>query len=257
MATDAVQVRGIEGVIERYKAIGIAPWASCKGKAMNAKYEGNDLVEGAEILQQYLESLQRFNSAASYELRLYEDLGSAKKIRPSTPDYLSFIYSVKESGSDHVIGPQFNGAMSLFKELYEERFTNFQLQFTLEKMREEIDELRDELAKEPEPTQPDNKGIGALLLEASAPKLAEIGGAIGDRIIELILPTKPKALAGIVLENGSIDDDKVIYEAVTRLKKSVTCQPGLPVILTKLADMAEKRPFNFNTYAGILLKMKL
>lgn len=257
MATDAIQIRGVDAVLDHYKKGNIAAWASCKGKAMNCKYEGSDIEEGGEILKEWLERLKQFNSAASYELRLYEDLPKNGKIRPSTADYISFMFCVKER-EDAVTGtgqlpPA--GITTMLREIYDGKFENYMLQTKLDQLQQQLDELEEEVEQyEKKPKNEPQKGMGHVLLEAYAPKLIEIGNRIADGLTDAILPSKANALAGIILENGPDDQDKAIFDAIARLKKSVPDKPGLAAILTSLANFSEKNKFLFTTYTGQLTR---
>lgn len=68
----AIQHRTIDGVMSEYEFHELPNFAVILGREPRCSYEGGDMGEGAERLQQYLEMIRDGDSAATYTVRFYE-----------------------------------------------------------------------------------------------------------------------------------------------------------------------------------------
>lgn len=68
----AIQHKTIEGVVSEYEFHQLPNFSIMLGREPRCSYEGNDMDEGAERLQQYLEMIKDGDSAAVYGVRFYE-----------------------------------------------------------------------------------------------------------------------------------------------------------------------------------------
>lgn len=251
---NAPQFKGVEAVVEGYINADIPAFAVCYAKDINFRYQGDSIEEGAELLRAWLLKLKEFESRAIYQLRLYEDL-NGKAIRSNTAYDMAFKFVVNERDETYLPVRSENGAVSnselisLLRELSELKAQNAVLQLTVEQYEAEDNE------KEQQPTREQGgKSIGHALIEKFSPALE----SIGNRIVDAILPpATPQKVAGIVIETGNEDEERIIEQSIRRLRNAVPDQPGVAAVLMKLADMAERQPGQFNFYVQMLLTMKL
>jgi hypothetical protein len=100
MSASAVQFRGIENVVDAYKANRMAPFAILCGKTVIHTSEdlGNDDIDdGATQLRQFLSLMERGGSEAKYTLQVYK-LREGEEIDSNTPYKRGFNFSLWAAG---------------------------------------------------------------------------------------------------------------------------------------------------------------
>lgn len=247
---DGPQFRSIASVCEAYANAEIPAFAVAYDKDINLRYEGDSMSEGEQILQNWLARLKQEGTRAIYQLRLYEDLGG-KRIKSNTPYDMAFKFVLNDRETENLparyegnnSGLGTSDLIRLLNENADLKADNAVLKMKLQ----EWEELPDEPPPQPPPPPPN---FGEQLLKKFEPAL----GAIGERIADWIIPP-PAKIAGVVLDTGNVDEEKQIATAVKRLKNSIPDKPGVGIVLTKLADIAENNPQTFGYYMGMIMKM--
>jgi len=244
-----IQVYGPDAVVECYKNNKIPNWAVVCEKNVNAKYVDGDCEEGGEMLQQYLEMLKKYDSAATYSLRLYEDVD--KGIRSNTPYDIAFNFSLRDkdepaAGSNlpMVQGVNTSTLTVLLREISDLKTANAVLKMELEQADDYIDELEKQLRQ---PPVVEEKTMGAALLEKFAPTLVKIG----ENLAGTWFAQRETSLAGVPVNEQ--DEQALIESAVKRLKANCTRYTAGQV-LNKIADISENDKDKFDFYLTMLMK---
>lgn len=245
-----IQVFGVEAVMQCYENNKIPCWAVVCDKNVNAKFNGESCEEGAEVLKQYLEMLKKYDSSATYSLRLYEDMD--KPIRSNTPYDIGFNFSLREKDELNpamnlpaVQGLNSNTLTSLLREISKLETENAVLKMEAEQDADYIEEL-EKLIKE-KPVE-DQKTIAGTFLEQFTPTLVEWGKAFGQNLFNAQRQT---ALAGVPVSEQ--DEKQIIEAAVSRLKATMK-RYTVGQVLTQIAEISEKEPDKFDFYLSMLMK---
>ncbi len=247
---NAPQVKGIDATVEWYENAAIPAFAVAYLKDIFLKFDGNDIDQGADLLRAWMTKVKEFDSAAVYQLRLYEDL-KGKSIRNNTPYDMAFKFVLNERDtsnlpvrSDSAISN--TDLISILKE-------NAQLKAENAVLSLKVDQYEDEEEEADKLGTVEKKPMGEQVLEQFIPAL----GAIGERIVDLLMPPATVAkVSGIVIDTGNIDEEKVIEQSIRRLRNKIPDKPGIGGLLMKLADMAERSPSEFNFYMGALMNRR-
>jgi hypothetical protein len=81
----SVQFRGIDKVIEAYENMSVSKWGLFQSSQFLAKYDGDSLDEGAQLLEKVLEGFDlRSADTITYTLCIYDDLPAGEKIKNTT-----------------------------------------------------------------------------------------------------------------------------------------------------------------------------
>jgi hypothetical protein len=252
MATPAksVQARDVDSVVEMYTKMGIPAFGIRQNGTMPFKYTGNSMEQGAAELQWILEKLEDSESAAIYQLAMFENPG---KVNEKTPADLSIGFQLNEHTRGWLPHEQYKGSYgAVLGEIRE--------------LKKTIDALQKEKEAEPE----SKLGIVGEIMELEG--VQPIVMAIGNRIADWVMGTgdkavgelkrvsgipgyepEPPAANGQIPPAGDWRTDIIVIGAIDRLADRV---PDLGGLLTRLADLAEKKPGQFNLYAAMLRKMK-
>jgi hypothetical protein len=240
-----IQVYGIEAVMACYENNKIPAWAVVCDKNINAKYTGDCCDEGLEMLQQYLEMLKKYDSAASYSLRLYED--AEKQIRSNSPYDIAFNFSLQEkdelknSGNlPAVQGMNGNTLTQLLREISSLETQNAVLKLEKEQDEDYIDELEKRLKEQPA----EQKTMGAAMLEKFMPTIAKIGESIAANLFS----KGESALAGVPVSEQ--DEQALIDNAIAKLRTKLT-KYTVGQVLSKIADTEQER---LDFYLNMLMK---
>jgi hypothetical protein len=254
---NAPQCKGIDAVVEWYENADIPAFAVCYVKDINLRYMGESVEEGAALLRAYLEKVKDFDSKAIYQLRLYEDL-NGKTIRSNTPYDMAFKFVLNERDQNYLPaianGDKISNTdlIKILGELSDLKAENAVMKLKLDQYEEEeegeTDQEQTPAVKGLPSVQP---SIGQVLIEKLAPALT----VIGERLVDVILPQpQPGKVNGIAFDSSNIDEEKLIEQSLKRLKNAIPDNPGVAVVLMKLADLAEREPATFNFYLTILMK---
>ena len=254
---NAPQFRGVDAVIEAYENANIPAFAVCYAKDINLRYTGDSIEEGAELLRAYLEKVKDIGSQAIYQLRLYEDL-NGKSMRSNTASDMAFKFVLNERDQNYLpvaAGDKVSNSdlIKILGELADLKAENAVLKIKLDQLEDDEDSETDqEQGKHVSGAPPLQPSIGQVLVEKLAPALS----VIGERIVDLIIPPPavPGKVSGITIETGNIDEEKLIEQSVRRLRNKIPDNPGVGMVLMKLADLAEKEPNTFSFYLGILMR---
>jgi len=202
----SVQFRGRDQVIAAYEAKEIASWSMWQGRAMLHKCFTNDMGEGLEALNTWINMLGT-SSNAVYTLKVYEDAPGGR-ITDATPCDGSFNFRLN---------------------MEEQTITNVQYYVSVAELKKEVAELRQRLdADDDEP--PDEDGfekIGRIM------QIPIIQAAIGK-----ILNIEPGKLGKV----SGPHSEQQLAEALVVLRKA---DPELSGHLWKLATMATDNPKGF------------
>ncbi len=211
-----------------------------QNQALNFKYPGPSVQDGANQLRAFLDMLDDSESAAIYTLALYED--PPTRITEKTPVDLSWNFRLRDTVSGYRPGEAYGGVYG-------------QLIGEVKQLKAQILELKNR--------EPESKlgVIGEILeMEAVQPLLMAVGTRIADFVMP---PSKPelKRVSGVpgMTEQQPLDvriewrDNPTIIDAIERLSAR---EKDLPELLQQLASLAEKSPGKFALYVGMFKKMK-
>lgn len=243
-----VQVYGIDGVLQWYKNNKIPSWAVVCEKNVNAKYICDDIEEGAEMLEQYLEMAKKYDSAAAYTLRMYED--TDKGIRINTASDMAFNFSLQDknepaaaSNLPAVQGMNSSTLTQLLREISDLKTDNAVKKMELDQADEYIEELEKQLKQQP---VAEEKTMGAALLEKFTPLLVRLG----ENIAGSMIGQKETALNGVPVNEA--DEQAQIDNAIALLRtklKKYTYTVGQ--VLSKIAATDQDK---LDFYLGMLMK---
>lgn len=97
--------------------------------------------------------------------------------------------------------------------------------------------------------------IGKVLEVLEHPVLLPMVAPITQRILDALMPPAAEQMARVSgPTEAPTQDDLAINGAIIRLKKTVS---DLGPLLTKMADMADKKPAQFNMYKALFSSMKV
>lgn len=223
----SVQFQDIESVINAYELRGVAAFSIYQGKQLLLKYEGTEIGEGADLLNQFLPMLS--SSAAIYTLCIYEEYTG--KINDKTPYHGSYNFKFSENT------PGFNQSNNVLQSV----------KLQLAAMDEKLTRLETEkdLAGSDDPTLNGMDRIGQILSHPLVERLIPV-------IMGFIQPgeeTKklPAAMAGIGKENYDISQE--LKEAVLNM---LAATDESETALIKLGAVAKKDPGKFKKLLGYM-----
>jgi hypothetical protein len=91
----SVQFYGVDKAIEAYENCKIPAWGLFSGKQLLCRYTGNDLDEGAKLLEDFISKIEE--STATYTLKVFEQEGNKPvKIKEKTECDSSFNFKIDE-----------------------------------------------------------------------------------------------------------------------------------------------------------------
>jgi|HubBroStandDraft_5_1064220.scaffolds.fasta_scaffold51700_1 hypothetical protein len=243
MSASSVQFRGIDNVVDAYKANRMGPFAILCGKCIIHSSEdlGNEDVEvGAGELRKFLNMLRQGGSEAKYTLQVYR-LKDDEEIDSSTPWKRSFNFSLWAAGD-----------MTPYQE---RRYTETQ------QLQDRIDVLEKRLAEEmtEEDEEEEKLTIGKVLnglMEMPQIKNAIAAAAIGLVSKVIPLPNMAAKVAGTdgsqagqaqsVLTADQVDKANKAMQILSRL------DPQLGDNLLKIANIAAQEPVKYQMFAKML-----
>jgi hypothetical protein len=253
---NAPQCKGIDAVVEWYENADIPAFAVCYVKDINLRYMGDSVEEGAALLRAYLEKVKDFDSKAIYQLRLYEEL-NGKSIRSNTAYDMAFKFVLSERDQNYLPAVANGDKVSnvdlirILGELSDLKAENAVMKLKLDQYEEYDDETDQEQTPAVKGLPAVQPSIGQVLIEKLAPALT----VIGERLVDVILPQpQPGRVNGIDFDSSSIDEEKLIEQSLKRLKNAIPDNPGVAVVLMKLADLAEREPATFSFYLTVLMR---
>jgi hypothetical protein len=251
MRSNSVAFRGVGQVVEAYTANDIAPWAivTGAGKVQDVMfaYEGDDVTEGASMLNECLKRMKAGSSSASYSLRTYK-LKSGAEIESNTVWCRSFPFKLyNEEDEDY---SPFEAGRRHYQRQADEQIKALQEQIDLLKKMQE--DREDEVDEKPE-------GIAGVVYGIfNDPIMKPVFMNALAGIVSKIVPmqARPAAVAGI--NNGSDDPVQSVLEQgqPEKVQQAInilcTQDPKLGDHLLKLADISLKNPGQFQHLLGML-----
>jgi hypothetical protein len=233
----SVQFRDADSIVQNYRNMEIPAFGIKQSGALNFKYQGNSMVDGAAQLSAYLGLLDDNESAAIYTLCLYEEPDG--RITEKTPVDLSWNFRLRDQVSGFMPAEMYGGGFG-------------QMIGEIRKLQKEWEDFK----KKPAAEQNKLGVIGEVMeMEAFQPILM----AIGTRIADLVMPaTKVGELKRVSGIRDTSDEpaappipwqeDPRVPEAIQRLSKK---EPDIGGLLCHLAEFAETKPTMFNMYVKI------
>lgn len=239
MATPSrsVQCREIDQVVQMYKNQKVPAFGIKQNSALNFKYQGEDLDQGALQLQAFLEFLADSQSSAIYTLAVYEDFDG--RITEKTPPDLSFNFRLRDDYPISKMGEMYGGNYG--------------------QVLQELKEVKAKLAAiEKAPEDENRLGIiGELMeMEPLQPMLMAIGNKVADWILKDQKVGELKRVSGIPGHGGGMSEpwrqNALLAEALDTLSEHV---PDLPDVMKRLAVMSREKPSKFNLYLSMIRKL--
>jgi hypothetical protein len=223
----SVQFQNIESVINAYELRAVPAFSIYQGKQLLIKYEGSDILEGSELLAQFLPML--LNSAAIYTLCVYEEFSG--KINDKSPYHGSYNFKFVENTAGY------NASNNVLQSLQSQLAA--------------MDEKLTRIETEKELSVNDDSTINSM---------DRIGNILSHPLIEKLIPvvmgflqpseeTKklPAVMAGI--ETASKGISKELNEAIINML-SATAESEQALI--KLGAVAKKDPGKFKKLLGYM-----
>lgn len=236
MQARSVQYTSKEQVLLAYQEQGIPSLAIMQGKQFMFRFISDDVNEGSEYLEKILDSLVLSASAAIYTLCLYENKNGGI-ITSSTPYDLSFNFRFAVQSQSQNFVPNMGSPREVFP-VFMSR---------MEKLEEQISELRNELAEKDDEGQGDELGLIGRLLENPAIQNL-LTGLISQK---QITASSQAATVGSIPESGlnGPNISEKLFQAIIVLQQH---DNKLDEHLTKLAAIAAEKPKKFKALLSAL-----
>jgi hypothetical protein len=245
MRSNAVAFRGQKQVVAAYEANDMPGWAICNGKPVDIMfaYEGAEMTEGADLLNEVLKRMCAGSSSAAYTLRVYE-FNAKSKIMSNTPYNRAFTFKLYDEEDEY--SPFESGRRHYAKEAEEKVLA---LQGQIDALKKQIEEDEDDDDR-PEGVQ----GFIAGIMEDPMLKQVVIRTIAGMASKFMGIAPMPAAVAGIgegaekkyVLKVGQPEKVQAAVDILC------TVDPDLGDHLGKLANIAVTKPDTFNMLIGML-----
>lgn len=226
----SVHFKGIDNVLNAYEARKVPAWSLWQGSQFLFKYEGTDISEGANALNEILDRLAE-SSNAIYTLKVYEEL-TGGKIKDKTPHDGSFNFKLNLDG----------------QEITTNQYSTLRNQNAILEKLEALEQRMNEREEEGEEEPQSKLGlIGEILND---PGISQIVQPLIAKFFGLGTATPQMPMRSI---SGISDDDRsTLNEALKILEKA---DPKLPEHLMKLAQLSQESPDSFkfllNTLDGM------
>jgi hypothetical protein len=223
----SVQFQSAESVISAYELRAVAAFSIYQNKQLLIKYEGTDILEGIELLNQFLPML--YNSAAIYTLCVYEEFQG--KINDKTPYHGSYNFRFSDNT------PGYNGSNNVLQSV----------QTQLLAMDEKLSRLETEreMSEQTDTTLSGMDKIGAYLSHPLIEKILPIMMGIFQPSAET--NKLPAAMAGINTESMQISEE--LKQAVVNM---LAANDEAEKALIKLGSVAAKDPGKFKKLLGYM-----
>lgn len=216
----SVHFKGIDNILNAYEQRNVAAWSLWQGSQFLFKYEGTDISEGAQALNDILDRLAQ-SSNAIYTLKVYEELPGGK-IKDKTPHDGSFNFRLNVDSQEITNG----------------QYGSLRRQDKFEQELAEIKQLL--LAREEEEEEEPKSKLGMIGEILNDPGISQIVQPLIAKFFGLgtVTPQMPmRSISGI-----SDDAAATLKEAISILQKA---DPKLPEHLMKLAKLSQENPDSF------------
>lgn len=239
----SVQFYGSDNALTAYENNRVPAWGLFSGRQLLFKYTGQDIEEGAALLDEVLRMIEHSN--ATYTLKVFEpDKNGEVKIKENTPCDGSFNFKLVDENT--------------YEERKQQRFGNNNN--LIESKLAAIEAKLESLESEPE-DEPDESGsvldrVGAIFLNEPE-KISVMIGAIQSIVSMFTNQTQytgqqPQPVAAI---NGVPDSDNKPDEQINAaIEILLKHDSKLPEHLVKLAMIAENDPATWKMLIGMIDK---
>ncbi len=248
MRSNAVQFKGIDQVVEAYEMNEMASWSIWNGPNLMFAYEDDAMDEGAKMLKQAIEMLQKGQSEGAYTLKVYKD--APGEIRSNTPYSRAFNFHL--FGEGETKSPQAARANNIIG-VINDRFQEMQATI-LGRVLDKID------AEDEEDAKPE-KAAGLMgmingLLENPQIQIA-VANKLGAFVTGLLgIPQGPQAIAGINPGTNNQPPVSLSAEQEDKINQAIdilaACDPQLGDNLLKIAAIARDSPGKYSMYVSML-----
>lgn len=233
----SVQFRGIDNAVKAYENMKIPRWGLFQGSQFLMKYEGKDMNEGAELLDEYLKALDlRSADSNTYTLCIYD---TDTKINSATKYDASFNFRLVDN-IDSYNQNRISGGAELRIASLEDKIN----QLLAEPEGDEVtvkDQIFGALGKILEVPQ---------VQQALAQKLLGIIDGVGNTIGGMFSPAQPARAIGSTTTPASVQEENAkLQEAINIL---APIDPQLGTNLLKLAGVAAADPAKYNMLVTML-----
>lgn len=254
----SVQFYGKEAVLQSYRNCEIPAWGLFSGKQLLCRYNGNDMDEGYQLLDEFISRIE--GSSATYTLKVFE-LKPGEKVKEKSECDSSFNFKIDELGTFEERQQHFIGR-------------NKSIIGTLEQLQKDIQELKNpQPEEEEEEEQPLIAKIGSVIEESLIEFVRNPGS---DNIISTLLRTitgnnnpapsyNPAAIGNIPQSQQTINTMQTTAQQKTeqeqladlqRLEKVInvleTADPDYINHLEKIAKIAQEKPKKFQSLLTML-----
>lgn len=237
----SVQFQTINHVVDAYNMRNVPAFSIYQGKQLLIKYEGEDLDEGSQLLNNFLTMLQ--DSAAIYTLCVYEEFTG--KINDKTPYHGSWNFRFSAAPAGYQQGSV--ALQGIQREMQEMREM-----ISRKQIEQELDE-QEEQAADPVTDMMDkiNGIISHPVVERFIPVLLNALN-MGSSMLQPALPQQaqyPAAMAGV---NETETD--LPAEVIHAVHLMIDADPSAAGHLITLGELAQSNPKKFKT---VLSYMKM
>lgn len=232
----SVQFRGIDNAVKAYENMKIPRWGLFQGSQFLMKYEGKDMNQGAELLDEYLNALDlRSADSNTYTLCIYDADG---KINNATKYDASFNFRLVDNIDNYNQNKIAGG-----------------VEMRIAGLEDKINQLLADPADE-EPTVKDQifGALGKILevpqvQQALAAKLLGIIDGVGNTVGSMFGAPQPVRAIGSTTPAALQDENAKLQQAINIL---APIDPQLGTNLLKLAGIAAADPNKYNMLITML-----
>lgn len=236
MNSSTVQFWGVEKILEAYENCQIPAWAFLQGKGIIHSYAGEDMDEGAQMLEKLLKMMGT-RSTAVYALQLY-----------------------KKPGDDITNKTEFNNRFQckLSDEEYSDNYGGYS--------NKRIRELEEKLAEKEDEDDTEKIGglQGILVGIIQKPEVQQFLLATVAGVVRKFLggPAQPATMAGVPENETDLESREgeayanLVPEEQTKLTRAmIILMQGDPTVgtnLLKIATLLQNDPGKYKMFAGML-----
>lgn len=244
----SVQFTNKDDVLEAYTKMKVGPWAIWCGKELN--FSCNDKSQSVCLaeLTEYLEMLDRNETPVYYSLRVYRGLKPDQQITNKTEYDNSFGFRLTESAAGYrrSAGGDGGGLSGMTVGALKKQWDNERaLMDEIKALRLEVQEMKDGDDEDGD----DDYGLGKIGRILQHPTIGPIAQQLVGTITSMLKRSSPAGqIAGVP---GDAEKIQASLQILT------DCISDFPVILDKLALMAQKNPAQLKQYCDLLRQMPL
>lgn len=228
--SSSIQFWEVDSVLQAFNNRRVEAWSINCGKQFMFKGIGED------ELKNILDQLSRSNSAATYTLKIYEEIEDPTQIKSNTPDDGSFNFKFNQE------------LQNRYSSIRERGFNPGDENVILSKLQAIEERLNAE-----EEEEENNYGLGKIGQVLQHPTIQQIAPGIIQKLLSAILgEDAAKQIPGIASPGatiGAVPTDQNLFDVVNELKKH---DPDLYSHLQKLLAIAQQQPETFKMFLNYL-----